>query len=209
MSASPGRLSRWATEVYGYSVALPLWLLLGLLRATVRVEHVGRPAVAPAIVCAWHHHLPATLMVLFPTAAPTIWMNHPAWFMRPVHLFLRWSGVGTLALGSSGHGGRAALEQVIEGVRGGAATFLNPDGPRGPARVVKDGVLDLASRTGQSVTALAFSYRWSVTAPTWDHKVFPLPGGTLRVRWSEPIPVSAHDLEEARQRIGRALDAGP
>lgn len=197
-----------AVEAWGHAVGVPLFLSLRALRALVRVEHVGPGAAErqhAAITCAWHEHTPATMLVLFPTRAPTVWLNHPAWYMRPIHLLLRWSGVDTLALGSSGHGGKAALERVVEEVRAGSATFLNPDGPRGPAHTVKDGVLELALRTGRPVCALSFRYRRALRLPTWDRKWFPLPGGVVEVRWSEPIHAHEMARDEARRAIAAAL----
>ncbi len=201
---------RWlAVEVYGHVIALSARLLFGVIRATARFEHVGAvpaPGTTPPITCAWHEHLPAVFLVAFPARVPTIWMNHPAWVMRPIHLLLGWYGVGSLALGSSGHGGRGALDAVIDAVRGGDVTFLNPDGPHGPAHVVKDGVLDLAIRTGLPVKALSFRYRRAVRAPTWDRKWFPLPGSVVEVCWSEPVTVTAANREDARARLSVALD---
>ena len=201
-------LARLGVECWGYGVGVPLYLGVLALRALVRVEHTGPGASSrerAPLTCAWHEHTPATMLVLFPATAPTIWMNHPAWYMRPVHLLLRWSGVGSLALGSSGHGGREALERVVEEVRAGACTTLNPDGPRGPARQVRDGVLELAVRTGRPVVALSFRYEGAVRLPTWDRKWFPLPGARVVVSWSAPIEVREETREQARAAIAAAL----
>ena len=48
-----------------------------------------------------------------PYAKPYVWMNHPAWYMKGIHLYLRLMGVRALVMGSSGHGGRRALEGVV------------------------------------------------------------------------------------------------
>jgi hypothetical protein len=197
---------RLAVTAYGYGVALPAQAALLLARRTIRIEHTGAvPNDTPAITCAWHEHLPAIFITRFPAQVRTIWLNHPLWVMKPVHLVLGWAGV-ELALGSSGHGGRAALARVIDAVRDGAATFLNPDGPRGPAHVVKDGVLDLAIRTGRPVTALSFSYRGAARLPTWEKKWLPLPGGAITVHFSPPLIVTEETREWARQQLTEWLD---
>jgi lysophospholipid acyltransferase (LPLAT)-like uncharacterized protein len=198
-----------AVALYGAGVAYPVMALFSLLRSSVRFEHTGTPRPltdAPPITVAWHEHLPAVFLVCFPARVPTVWMNHPAWVMKPVHVMLRRYGVSEIALGSSGNDGRAALHRIVDAVRSGAATFLNPDGPHGPAHVVKSGVLDLAIATGRPVTALSFRYARAARLPTWDRKWIPLPGGVVEVKWSEPIVVTEANREQARRTIGAALD---
>jgi lysophospholipid acyltransferase (LPLAT)-like uncharacterized protein len=204
---------KWlAVEVFGHATAWLARAAFAIVRATVRVRHEGAvpaPGETRAVTCAWHEHLPAVFVTTFPTSAPTIWMNHPAWYMRPIHLLLDAYGVHELALGSSGHGGRGALAVVIEAVKDGRATFLNPDGPHGPAHVVKDGVLEIARLSGQPVTALSFGYRGAVRLPTWDRKWLPLPFGAVVVRWSAPLDVGALDREAARAALAAALSDAP
>ncbi|MBI5496114.1 MAG: hypothetical protein HY904_13910 [Deltaproteobacteria bacterium] len=197
---------RWAVEAYGHVAAALIWVLLATLRPTLRIRHTGRPAALPdggLIECAWHEHLPAYFLACLPYRTRYVWMNHPAWYMRPIHVLLRWSGVGTLVLGSSGNDGWAALARVADQVGAGASTFLNPDGPYGPARVLKDGVLELSARTGRPVVALSFHYGAAWRLPTWDGKRVPVPFSTVEVRWAPPVVTT--DRERARAAVTEAL----
>ncbi len=45
------------------------------------------------------------------------WMQHPSWYMKPVHVLLRLLGVERIILGSTGHSGREAAEHVVEYLR--------------------------------------------------------------------------------------------
>jgi lysophospholipid acyltransferase (LPLAT)-like uncharacterized protein len=132
-------------------------------------------------------------------------MNHPAWYMKPIHIFLGWMGVRSLVLGSSGHGGRAALAALVPHLRTGAATFLNPDGPHGPAHVVKDGVLDLAIATGAPVVAMRCACHRALRLPTWDRKLVPVPFSRIDVFYAPPRRVLAAERETARALIARDL----
>lgn len=59
--------------------------------------------------------------------------------------------------GSSTRGGAIALRELIRIGRSGADLVVTPDGPKGPRRVVKLGVVQLAKATGLPIVPLAFS----------------------------------------------------
>src|SRR5690349_2077367 len=114
-------------HLYGYSVAGGFQLMNSLIRH--RCEHVWEQAAeaqGSRIECIWHEHLPTYMATYLPARGGVqyAWMNHPIWYMRPVHLLLAWNGVHELALGSTGHGGRAALERIVEYLRAGYRTTM-------------------------------------------------------------------------------------
>jgi lysophospholipid acyltransferase (LPLAT)-like uncharacterized protein len=59
--------------------------------------------------------------------------------------------------GSSTRGGALALRELIRLGRSGADLVVTPDGPKGPSRVAKIGVVQLAKATGLPIVPLAFS----------------------------------------------------
>jgi lysophospholipid acyltransferase (LPLAT)-like uncharacterized protein len=195
-------------RLYAWVGAAVLLLWWGSLKLTVRVVHVGRPAeydAGPCVACAWHEALLPYFVAAMPYPRPHVWMNHPLWYMAGIHLFLRWMGVVRLVLGSSGHGGMAALEALAPEVRGGLPTFLNPDGPHGPARRVRDGVLLLSEGTGAPVVALRIACSRAVRLPTWERKLVPLPFSTVTVTYGAPIRVTEATREACREAIARHL----
>lgn len=58
--------------------------------------------------------------------------------------------------GSSTRGGVAALRELIRLGRSGHDVVVTPDGPKGPAQVVKMGVIQLARASGLPIVPLAF-----------------------------------------------------
>jgi lysophospholipid acyltransferase (LPLAT)-like uncharacterized protein len=196
-------------RLYGWLSGAILFLWWASLKLTVRVVHVGRPPecdVGPHVACAWHEALLPYFAAAMPYSRPHVWMNHPLWYMAGVHRFLRWMGVARLVLGSSGHGGRAALAALAPEVRAGLPTFLNPDGPHGPARRVKDGVLLLSEESGAPVIPLRFSFSRALRLPTWERKLVPLPFSTVTVTYGAPLRVTAATREACREAIARHLD---
>ena len=192
-------------HAYGYGVGGLVELWLRSIRQSCRFEGLRTEPAGPRIECIWHEHLPTYIATYLPPLPGTrvIWMNHPIWYMRPVHVSLALRGVPELALGSTGHGGQEALERVVACLRAGYSTGLAVDGPAGPAHVLKRGALDMARASGRPVVAIRFSYEHARRLPGWDHKYWPLPGSRVVIRESEPIfasddPVADHDrLTEA------------
>lgn len=136
-------------------------------------------------------------------------MNHAAWYMKPVHITLQhFMGVERLALGSTGDGGRAALEEVVGALREGASTCITPDGPAGPAYEVKPGVLVMARQSRVPLVGIRFSVSRSMRLPTWDRKILALPFCSIDVYFSEPL--SLRSGESRALQLGALTEAlGP
>lgn len=99
----------------------------------------------------------------------------------------RFSGFGTVR-GSTGRGGREALEQLVKISRKLHIT-ITPDGPRGPRRQMAHGPLSLASRTGLPIIALGFGYDRPWRVNSWDRFAIPRPFSRARAVISGPIHV--------------------
>ncbi|MDO9237636.1 MAG: DUF374 domain-containing protein [Aquabacterium sp.] len=206
-------MRRWTIDrfitLYGYLVAALFFLAWRFLQLTVRVRHVNQPADfghVHTVDCAWHDGLMPYFVGGMPYTKRYVWMNHPAWYMKGIHVFLKWVGVRELVLGSSGHGGRRALQALVPLIKQGASTFLNPDGPYGPAHEVKDGVLDLAQQTGAPIVAIRIHCHRAWRAPTWDGKQIPVPGSRISLIYSPPWLIDAGNRESVRKLIKQHLD---
>ena len=108
-------------------------------------------------------------------------------------------------LGSSGNSGKEALAEVITYVKNGSSTMINPDGPKGPIRVVKDGVLNMGIQTGVPVIPFKITSKYAFTMPTWDKKRFPIPFSKVIVEYGEPILITESNKEEARAHLSAGM----
>lgn len=200
--------------IYGYGLAGALALLYLVQRPTIRVVIGGASHLTPGrnyIFCLWHD----TISLLFQSsvprfpaplrAAPHAWMQHPLWYMKPIHLFLRGIGVDHIVLGSTGHEGRSAADALVALLRDGYATVVLPDGPAGPPRELKKGILHLAAQSGVPIVPLRLSASRSYRAWTWDRKIQALPGTTLRITIGEPLTVTDATLQDAARVLTLAL----
>ena len=127
------------------------------LHATLRVKHVNVENIANLpqyIIAFWHCHL--------------LLMLHSR-YKRPAMVLISQSRDGELiarvfdyydiesSRGSSTRGGTAAIRDLIRSARDGTNIVFTPDGPKGPARVAKEGVVVAAKATGLPIIPIAFN----------------------------------------------------
>ena len=150
----------------------------------------------------WHDNLVPYFMVYTRYKAPYVWLNHPAWFMKPIHILLKLICTQEIALGSSGFSGKAALEEVIDYLKRGYNTVITPDGPSGPVKELKRGVLDMSLASGIPVVPLKIrTPKRSILKATWDKKRIPLPFSTITVEFGKPVIVNEENYEIAKREI--------
>jgi lysophospholipid acyltransferase (LPLAT)-like uncharacterized protein len=142
----------------------------------------------------------------FSSVKKQVWMNHPAWYMKPVHVLLRLTGVEHICLGSSGNGGKEALENVIMYLNEGFSTTIASDGPAGPPAILKPGVLWMSRDAGVPVVPLRFSCSHASRAAGWDRKNIPGLFSKITVHVGESIFVNEANLADSADAITRHLN---
>ena len=127
------------------------------------------------------------------------------WIAKILHRF----GFGT-ARGSTSRGGARALVQLRQDLAAGKPAAFTVDGPRGPARVVQDGVLFLAGATGQPVLPYHIEASRHWTLGSWDRTQIPRPFADVVLVIGAPLDVPSTDremLEAKREELTRSLHA--
>jgi len=102
------------------------------------------------------------------------------------------------ARGSSTRGGVRALVGAVKALREGRPVAFTPDGPRGPRREFKGGVLLAAQRGGAPVVPLHASADRAWRLNSWDRFMIPKPGARVRIAYGEPFMVGEGDVGLAR-----------
>jgi hypothetical protein len=119
-------------------------------------------------------------------------------------------GYQTPPRGSSTRGGAAALLELVRQVEAGTTVSIQTDGPQGPARVSKVGVVSLSRLTGRPITPVSFSARPRLRFRSWDGTLLPLPFAKVLCRYGDAllVPAGADETEEERRRadLDRALN---
>lgn len=113
--------------------------------------------------------------------------------------------------GSSSRGGREALRGVYRAVvHHNTSPVVIPDGPRGPRRELKDGVIALAQMTKAPIVPLAFAAGRSSTLRSWDRMQVPWPLTKIAVVVGAPHEVpralSPKAFETERQTLCELLE---
>jgi lysophospholipid acyltransferase (LPLAT)-like uncharacterized protein len=144
-------------------------LFIRTLHATLRVRHVNAEHIEQTpryILVFWHAHLLLMLHSRFrrPISVMTSRSKDGEYMAR----VFDWYGV-TSARGSSSRGGSAALRALIRNARAGNNLVFTPDGPKGPARVAKDGVIYAAQATGLPIVPMAFAAKKKVARLVGPH----------------------------------------
>jgi len=135
---------------------LSSWLIRGI-HATLRIRHVHVENLTnqkQVIIAFWHAHLLLMLHTKF--RRPVVVMISQSKDGEYIARVFDHYGVES-ARGSSTRGGTAALRDMIRAARAGKNIVFTPDGPKGPARVVKEGIVVAAQATGLPIVPIAFA----------------------------------------------------
>jgi hypothetical protein len=109
--------------------------------------------------------------------------------------------------GSSSHGGAAALRALTAALRGGEDVAVAPDGPRGPCRQARPGVVALAALSGAPIVPVGFAARPAWYLSSWDRFMIPLPLARAAAVFGAPLVVPRdRDPRCAAEDVGRALE---
>lgn len=111
------------------------------------------------------------------------------------------------ARGSSTRGGPQALREALRAARGGGALAITPDGPKGPAREVKAGVIDLARAAQVPVLPCSLAAHPCRRLRSWDRFEVPLPFGRVVIAYGEPLRVARHAGDAERAAAAAELAA--
>jgi len=182
-----------------------------LLRATMRMEFENREALVRAraehghyILTFWHSRF--VMMPYVCLDRRMVALISRSRDSRMLGLILERMGF-TLAWGSSSSGGAYALREVLRKVREGHDVAITPDGPRGPRRRVKPGVIATARMTGLPIVPTGFSACPARRLGSWDRTLLPYPFARGLYVCGEPLFV-ARDADEAEQeRLRRVIEA--
>jgi lysophospholipid acyltransferase (LPLAT)-like uncharacterized protein len=200
-------------------VALLAALLIRMWMATTRLKiisadgqlHPTDPSRACYIYAFWHDSLLAPLTKR-PRARVLISQHADGELIAQVCQLV---GLGVVR-GSTARGGSQALMEMIRGGQPDHHLAVTPDGPRGPRRELKPGIVMVAAHTGLAIVPIGIAFTRAWRAASWDQFAIPFPFSTIVAVIGEPIHVPAEidrsGMQQARQFIQHQMqqltDAG-
>jgi lysophospholipid acyltransferase (LPLAT)-like uncharacterized protein len=115
-----------------------------------------------------------------------------------------------MVLGSTTRGGIEAVRQLIRPDVRWRNLAITVDGPRGPRRVVQQGAVYVASRTGMKIVPVGVGYSRPWRLKSWDRFAIPRPFARARIVLGGPIAVAVDlrsaGLEESRRIVQTEMD---
>lgn len=109
--------------------------------------------------------------------------------------------------GSSSRGGSTAVRSLVREA-GAYDLAITPDGPRGPRREIKHGLMRLARLTGRPVVPAAFVCSRGHRFASWDRFVLPYPFSRGVLVFGEPVEHQRGEtMDDFRARLARAMEA--
>jgi len=109
--------------------------------------------------------------------------------------------------GSSTRGGARALLGAVRELQAGRSIAFTPDGPRGPRRELKPGVIAAAQRGGGVIVPLHAEADRAWRLHSWDRFMIPQPLARVLITYGRPFGVTtgeagfAEGLEQAELRL--------
>ncbi len=188
-------------------IVLIATFVIRFLRASVSWTYIGsdiRPKDTVCIISSWHARLLLTPLLLGKWEGPLVISDH-----RDGELISAvFANFGLQASrGSSSTGGAKALLQVIRMAKQGHSPGITPDGPRGPAQVVKNGVAQIAIKSELPIVPVCYATKGYWRLSSWDKFYIPKPFSKGVVVIGNPIfPQDSENTEHFKQRIQQAMD---
>ena len=115
--------------------------------------------------------------------------------------------------GSSSRRGKEALQGMVEGVKTYRVGGHIVDGPQGPPRVIKAGLITLAQQAGAAIFPTYVSYENPHVFGSWDRFMIPKPFSRVLLRIGPPVyvprePLSDEQFEKIRLDIEQRMIQG-
>jgi len=191
-------------------------LLISGIVKTCKLKIVGyenveklRAREVPIIYAYWHRHIFVTIYRFMNTGArPLISLSEDGEIVAQIAIEFGMNPVR----GSSSRGGAKAFIKLLNSIKEEKSEVLiTADGPKGPTREIKDGVIRLAQKSGSVVVPIAWhAGKVKIFEKTWDRFKIPLPFGVITYAYGKPITIPAtgskEDEETLKQRLKDAID---
>jgi lysophospholipid acyltransferase (LPLAT)-like uncharacterized protein len=182
------RRDRWLIPYFAAFVAIIIRLWMSTMRVRIVSadgrQHPTDPKDERFLYAFWHEGLLAPLATK-PKIRVLISQHTDGEVISQICQRL---GIGVIR-GSTARGGCQALLEMIRNQDESTHLGITPDGPRGPRRQLKAGVVMIASQTGLAVVPAGIGFVRAWRFASWDRFALPCPGSTMLGVIGDPISI--------------------
>lgn len=189
--------------------SLAIWLIASVLGRTWRVKIKTPEAIDPfndqgygRIYCFWHSQL-LPLSFVFRNTGKTALVSQSRDGRIAAAVAKCWKH--DIVFGSSSHNRLSALRQCVRILKEKKSIVLTPDGPRGPAEIVKSGVAQIAFLSRAPVVPVVLFTDRSWRLKSWDRFIIPKPFARVDIILGDPICTQQYSDNEDFTESLRAL----
>ncbi len=166
-----------------------------------------REAGKPVIYIFWHRHIFYNIFQFKNTKArPLISNSHDGEIVSQIAEEFGMNPVR----GSSSHGGAKAFLQMINAIKTkNSEIMITADGPKGPAREIKDGTILIAKKSGAALVPVSwYSSGVKIFEKSWDKFLIPKPFSRIFFTYGDPIFVPANITKEDYKKYKKEIKSG-
>jgi lysophospholipid acyltransferase (LPLAT)-like uncharacterized protein len=201
----------WHRRLAAFLAATLLWLCFKTWRVRWHVSGADPGTKGPVIFCVWHNRLPAALASYNDFArsrwpsqglAAMISASRDGGFLASV---VERFGIQPIR-GSTSRRGPQALLEATTWMERDYSIVITPDGPRGPAYQIQEGIIHLAQLTGRPIIPTSNFTQWKIRLRSWDRFQIPLPFASCQSFQGEPIRVPRDATEAQRGELRAQLE---
>lgn len=203
-----GWRARWLTA-FGYGL-LQIWARTLRFEIEDRAGVVGTPPNERYIGALWHNRLlllPFVLKRYLPERRGAALISASRDGALLADLVERFDF--EVVRGSSSRKGASAIRQLAEVIANGKDVVITPDGPRGPAYELGQGIIFLAQQSGAGVVPINMEYSSCWRVKSWDRFILPKPFAKVRAIFGTPHRVAStsteEEFEQERLRLQEAM----
>lgn len=194
----------WLIRATAFLAAALIRAWMGTVRGRIdnrdATTHPADPDRHRFIYGIWHETLLAP--VKFKTRAKVLISKHADGEL--IAQALGWLGFGVVR-GSTNRGGGSAMVELWHCSDASHLVFT-PDGPRGPRRTAKVGMVAMASHTGMPVVPVGIGYSRCWRAKSWDRLAVPRPFSKVFYVMGEAIHVPPDLDREGLERYRKIVE---
>ncbi|AEA34255.1 lysophospholipid acyltransferase family protein [Hippea maritima] len=179
-----------------------IYLSLKLYGKTCKIELINeglRDYKKPVILAFWHEVILFTPLAYDKTREIKILQStHKDGVLAS--MVINKFGLKTV-WGSSNREPLKAFRSMVKEIKSGYSIGITPDGPKGPPRKLKKGILELAYLTKAPIVPVVGKFSNYFRINSWDKMIIPKPFSRVKYILKEPIFISSKDEFEDKARL--------
>lgn len=196
-----------------------LFWLSQIVSRTCRMDiiHVERmeavkASVRPLIFTGWHGITMMAVPLLlrhFTDLSKFVVLMPDDWRGAALKVWADKLGADTHPMNLEGDSTMGMARQVLRltrKVEGGKNLYINPDGPDGPAQVIKPGIMYIARKSDAVILPIGAYARSAYVVPRWDRYTIPYPYSRIVYHLGEPIESLPEEDGEAEKLVTDTLN---